>query len=325
MSGREAVVVGAGIIGLTTAVCLLEDGWYVRVVAAEPPERTMSAVAAAIWHPGAGGGGVLGWAGDSYAVYTTQAEAAEAPGVLVRRGWELLRSRQSDPEWAPIVGGVVRPGPELLPAGYVDAFEFNAPIVEMTVYLAWLVDRLNESGGEIEVRSVPSLEELEGTATLVVNCAGLHGGKLAGDDTLVPVRIQAVRVTNPGLARFLRDDADPGFRTYVYPRSQDCVLGGTAERGKWDLDPDPDAAARIIRRCRALEPALGEAEVIEPLVGLAPWRPAVRVEAEPLSARSGALIHNYGHGGAGVTLAWGCARKVAALARALIGSDPLGR
>lgn len=49
-------------------------------------------------------------------------------------------------------------------------------------------------------------------------------------------------------------------------------------------------------------------------VGLRPARdPGVRVERE-VTARGGVLVHNYGHGGAGVTVAWGCAEEAAALA-----------
>jgi len=44
-------------------------------------------------------------------------------------------------------------------------------------------------------------------------------------------------------------------------------------------------------------------------VGLRPSRKEVRLEIESLSSGRWA-IHNYGHGGAGVTLSWGCADEV---------------
>jgi D-amino-acid oxidase len=47
-------------------------------------------------------------------------------------------------------------------------------------------------------------------------------------------------------------------------------------------------------------------------VGLRPARSAVRLERE--TPRPGStLVHNYGHGGAGVTLSWGCAGEVSEL------------
>jgi D-amino-acid oxidase len=45
-------------------------------------------------------------------------------------------------------------------------------------------------------------------------------------------------------------------------------------------------------------------------VGLRPGRTAVRLE------RMGNIIHNYGHGGGGYTVAWGCASEVGRLALA---------
>ena len=47
--------------------------------------------------------------------------------------------------------------------------------------------------------------------------------------------------------------------------------------------------------------------VIRTLAGLRPFRPAgFRVEREAFGAK--ALVHNYGHGGSGVTLSWGTSR-----------------
>ena len=106
--------------------------------------------------------------------------------------------------------------------------------------------------------------------------------------------------------------------TYIVPRSEDCVLGGTAEEGRWDTEPAPETAASILRRCAALEPRLGEAEVLEHRVGLRPGRPQVRLELQELPDGT-PLVHNYGHGGSGVTISWGCAGEAAGLARRALG------
>jgi hypothetical protein len=50
-----------------------------------------------------------------------------------------------------------------------------------------------------------------------------------------------------------------------------------------------------------------------------PERPQVRLEAEMLGDTL--CIHNYGHGGLGVTLSWGCAAQVAHL----LHTSPLAR
>jgi D-amino-acid oxidase len=123
-----------------------------------------------------------------------------------------------------------------------------------------------------------------------------------------------VRVTNPGIERFWLDEEHPDGVTYIVPRGEDCILGGTAEDGEWDTTPDPTVGEGILRRCAELEPRLLGAQVLEHRVGLRPGRPAIRLEAEHF--RDGTrVIHCYGHGGSGVTLSWGCADEVAELAR----------
>jgi D-amino-acid oxidase len=123
-----------------------------------------------------------------------------------------------------------------------------------------------------------------------------------------------VRVRNPGLERFLLDEGNPGGVTYVVPRSHDCILGGTAEEGEWDTEPDPEVAAGILRRCVALEPRLEDSEVLEHKAGLRPGRPEIRLEREDVPYGV-PRVHNYGHGGSGVTLSWGCAEETLRLVR----------
>lgn len=187
----------------------------------------------------------------------------------------------------------------------------------MARYLPFLAARADALGVAAERRRAASLGEALAACPLVVNCAGLAAGALAGDASVTPIRGQVVRTTNPGVDRVLFEDEHPGGLTYVVPRGDDCVLGGTADRGARDLTPDPATAARILARCTALEPRLAEARVLEHRVGLRPGRPTVRLDIE--HREGGACIHNYGHGGAGITLSWGCADEVVALAAAVGG------
>jgi D-amino-acid oxidase len=311
---RSAVVVGAGIVGLTTTMRLLEAGWQVELVYAQPPEATTSAVAAAVWYPY----GVetsdrhLAWAEVTYRVL--QAQSTYAPGVIFRRGRELFQSPTPDPIWAPIVGGVTHPEPGLLPAGANDAWEFTAPIVETPVYLRWLRDQVVDAGAELRQARISSLGQLRTDGQVIVNCSGLGARDLVGDDSVYPMRGQVVRVANPDLKRFTRFvDVPGGGRAYTYPRSSDVILGGTAEPGEWDCTPDPTVTERILRTCAEIEPAVARAEVLGVLTGLRPWRDAgVRLEID-----DGGIVHNYGHGGAGVTLAWGCAAEVVRMVESL--------
>ena len=95
--------------------------------------------------------------------------------------------------------------------------------------------------------------------------------------------------------------------TYVVPRTREIVVGGTEVEGEWSRTPDPDVAEQVLHRATALVPQIEGARVLRHKVGLRPVRPGVRLE------RDGSVIHCYGHGGAGVTLSWGCADDVVGL------------
>ena len=186
------------------------------------------------------------------------------------------------------------------------------PMIDMPHYLDYLTKRLAAAGCEIETHRVDSLAEAAQAAPIVVNCAGLGAGKLAGDDTVRPLFGQHVVLTNPGLRQLFLDLRSSSEWTCYFPHPQRVVCGGISIPDRWDTTPDPEVTDRILQRCRRIEPRLGDAEVIETITGLRPDRPSVRVEAEPLGAAR--CIHNYGHSGNGVTLSWGCAEEVARLA-----------
>jgi D-amino-acid oxidase len=293
----RAIVVGAGVVGLTTALCLREAGIAADVVAREEPADTTSAVAAALWYPyrALPAERVTAWSAATYEALAGLAGVAGS-GVRMRAGTELLAPEAPDPWWRDAVPGLQRTR---------EGLRFVAPAVDMSIHLPWLVNRLRALGGAVERRAVAALDELDADA--VVNCAGLGARELAGDASLTAVRGQVVRVSAPDVDEWLLDQSDPQRLVYVVPRERDVVLGGTAQEGAEDLEPDPATSAAIRARCAALVPALRDAPVVGVAVGLRPVRPAVRLEAE------GRVVHCYGHGGAGVTLAWGCAREVAAL------------
>ena len=312
------VVIGCGVIGLSTAVLLREAGLDARIVAADPPERTTSAVAAAIWYPYKAypERDVLRWGSRTFEVLSELAAAPET-GVRMREGLELRRRRAGEPWWAEAVPGVRRCTENELPPGYREGHAFVVPVIEMPVYLGYLRARFAAAGGTVEWRVVARPEEFAGEASVVVNCAGLGARELVGDDSLAPIRGQILRVRNPGLDRFSLDEDDPEGVTYVVPRSRDCVLGGSADEGDWDTEPDPGTAAAILRRCSALEPRLAGAEILEHRVGLRPGRSEVRLERETGDGLR--IVHNYGHGGSGVTLSWGCAEETLRLVHGSLG------
>jgi len=297
----RVIVVGAGVTGLTCAVRLLEAGHRVDVIARDLPLETTSAVAAALWYPyrALPQERITEWAGASYAEFMGLADDP-ATGVTLRTGTEVFTSRQRDPWWKPAVPGLDRE--TSLPEGYVDGWTFVSPVVEMPVYLGWLTDRVLEAGGTLTRMNLGGLPNRPG---LVVNCSGLGARLLGGDRSVVPVRGQVVYVEQVGLERWTLEREHP---TYVVPRSHDIVVGGTESEGQWSRTPVPEVAAEILARAVRLVPELAGARVIRHKVGLRPVRPAVRVE------RVRDVIHCYGHGGAGITLSWGCADTVASMA-----------
>jgi D-amino-acid oxidase len=306
----DVIVVGGGIIGLTAAIRLQERGARVTVWAAHPPEDIVSSVAAAVWYPShvEPDPRVARWAAATFGEFGRQAGAG-VPGVLMRDTRMLLRGAPELPWWAP-AGRDVRLGAAAPP--YTSMIVMSVPLVEMRPYLRWLSRRVVDAGGTIVRRTVARLAEA--AAPVVVNATGLAAGALCGDPAVFPARGHVVRVANPGLTVSVRDEDDPAGITDVHPRSRDVVLGGTYEPGRWDTVPDAGAREAILRRCTALVPELAGAVVLGEGVGLRPGRVGgPRVEAETLPG-GGRLVHAYGHGGAGMTLAWGCADEVAGLA-----------
>jgi D-amino-acid oxidase len=190
------------------------------------------------------------------------------------------------------------------------------PVIESSHYLARLEARLHARGVRLEVAEVKRLEEVRQPGRIVVVCTGLGARELLADEALFPIQGQVVRVTNPGIGRVTLDEDDARALTYIIPRRNDCILGGSARDGVWDTMPDPEQTEAILRRARRLEPALERAEVLDVQVGLRPGRSAVRLAVEAHAGR-GAVISNVGHGGSGYTLAWGCADEVLAHVQSL--------
>lgn len=315
-SPGRVTVVGGGIVGLAAASRLLDAGWQVTILADRPTAASTSHLAAAVWFPtrAAPRDRVLTWGAATLTELADQARRT-VPGVAMRESLALYREEPGTPWWAPAVPGLRPARPDELPPGYPYGLRFAVPLVEMPVHLPWLTGELAARGARFTTRRLNSLDDAATGADLVVAAPGLAARELVPDPDVVPVRGQIVRVTNPGLTLSVRDEGHPGGRAYVHPRTDDVVLGGTLDEGVWDTTPDPATAAAIVARCTDLVPALAGAEVIESVAGLRPGRPTVRLERGVL-ADGTPVVHDYGHGGAGITLAWGCADEVAELAAA---------
>ncbi|EFE78926.1 D-amino acid oxidase [Streptomyces filamentosus NRRL 11379] len=303
----DVIVVGGGVVGLTTAVTLAERGLRVRVWSRDPAAATTSAVAGALWWPYRiePAERVGDWSLETLVVYEELAGAPEETGVRRVAGLHGGERFAALGEWA---------------AGLKDAVEVpeglrvTLPLLDMPVHLEWLERRLVAAGGAVERRAVAGFGEAAAVSPVVVNCTGLGARELVPDAGVRPVRGQLVAVENPGVEEWYTE-ADPASAatTYFFPQPGRLVLGGTAEADDPRTEPDPTTAREIVARCARIRPEIAAARVLGHRVGLRPAREAgVRIEAEALPD-GGLLVHNYGHGGAGVTVAWGCARAAAAL------------
>lgn len=304
-------VVGAGVVGLSSAVLLAEAGHRVEVLTAQPPEATTSSVAAALWYPYRAHprDRVIAWGARTYAVLVDLAVHSPEAGVRLRSGTELLRTAAADPWWAEAVPDLRRV--RTVPDGWADGWTFTAPVVDMSAYLPWLQQRLVAAGGRVARRRLASLAEAstDGTADVLVHASGLGARELVGDDSLHPVRGQVVAVEQWGLTEWWLDGSG---LTYVVPRQHEVVVGGSDEEGSEDLRIHDAQAEQIMSRAAGLVPELASARVLRHRVGLRPGRPVVRLEREE-RADGPPVVHCYGHGGAGVTLSWGCAEEVRSL------------
>jgi len=316
MNNKKALVLGCGVIGLTSGITLLEDGYEVEIMAASIPPDTTSNVATAYWYPFRVNPPekVLPWAAFTYEKYM---ELAKIPGIGIGvfNFVQIFDRKVEDPFWKPAVKNFVRVGKDELPPGYVDGFIAPVARIETPVYMDYLVARFKESGGRITKldKEIENIEEVTEDRELILNCMGLGAGEVFNDKNVYPIRGQLVKTTNPGLKDCINEEEGPLAVSYIVPHGSYCILGGTADDNDWNLEIDPETSEDILQKCRILDPRLEEADVLGARVGLRPGRTEVRLELEKI-ADDTVIIHNYGHGGAGFTLSWGCAEEVLKLA-----------
>jgi D-amino-acid oxidase len=330
---RNVAIVGAGVSGLTCAMVLAERGYRAAIFAEETGSDTTSAAAGAIWYPydAEPADKVIAWALETYKILVGLV-CDKRSGVSMIDLRTFSRARQIQiPEWAHALGARrlhassvatgLRPvsdraqrGRSNFPAAFTSGFVLRVPLIDTTIHLDYLAKRFVVASGEINANvRLARLEDISRDFDIVVNCAGIGAKTLTNDSDLEPHRGQVAIVPKIELSCAIVCDDAPLM--YAIPRANDCVFGGTNEVSD-DRNADPAATLRILAECsRVLN--IDQPKVLAERVGLRPFRKSgVRLE----SARLGdgrSVIHNYGHGGSGFTLSWGCAHEVFELARNL--------
>lgn len=166
--------------------------------------------------------------------------------------------------------------------------------------------RFQQAGGQIITDRIQSFNDLYGKCDFTVNCTGLGAKQLCNDHKLVPIRGQVLKVKAPWLKTAFYGDYD----TYIIPGMDTVTLGGVRQYESYSMEPSKYDRAAIKERCETLLPSLKNAEIIRESVGLRPHRDPVRVEPEIRHTQFGSMkiVHNYGHGGYGVTTSPGTSK-----------------
>ncbi|GAB0097680.1 D-amino-acid oxidase [Sergentomyia squamirostris] len=325
---KKIGVIGGGVSGMCAAVQVAEffyNDAQVILLSEEMSPNTTGDGSAGLWQPYLCGldDNVLKWSQDTHQFFHDlwRNGLANETGICLQ---PMIRVDSSDrkfeiPPWTHIPFGCTRLSEDQLKLlseehkkKYTGGIHFISFTCEPTKLLPYLFKRFLSAGGRFQKRKVTSFDELiPDDYDLLVNCTGLGAQKLANDPEVYPVRGQVTRVETPWLFNTYLDDADDG--NYIIVNSETTVLGGTHQEHDYNTSVSQEDDEFIQKGCESIVPSLKDAKVVKKWVGLRPARYQVRLERDFLVTGNGRkipIVHNYGHGGSGVCLSWGCGKAV---------------
>ena len=260
-AGDGVAVIGAGVIGLSTARVLQGRGYKVTVYAEDFPPNTTSDVAGAYWYPI-----TLYEEGAVSRVFLAQFRAAAREayrqffslvgdpryGVSWMRFFELGEEAPKATQNTCIEGEELYPGKEFVtdPAralGFPYAVRHHGFMIDPEIFLPALIEDIEEEGGHLERRRFETREDIADLAEPhIVNCTGLGAKALFDDDEMIPVKGQLSLIERP-------EGIDYGYALgrgetdycYMFPRRSSLVIGGTKHVGREDLDHDDNDRQRM--------------------------------------------------------------------------------
>src|SRR5437667_8052939 len=325
---KSVAIVGAGVSGLTCGVLFAERGFQTAIFAEQIGQQTTSGAAAAVWFPydAEPADKVIPWALASYKVLVDLIKDSRTGVSMIELRQYSRAGEISIPDWAhpfvmstspSVMSSEAETSPDISASAFSSGFSLNVPLMDTTIYLDYLAYRFQKAGGAInEGVHFEKFEDVDPKFGVVINCGGIGARDLVHDVDLEPHRGQVAIVPKIDNLNCAIVCDDPPLM-YAIPRASDCVFGSTNELSD-NLDADPTTTARIIDECtRVLK--IQNPLVLAERIGLRPFRKSgVCLERDCLpDGRT--VIHNYGHGGSGFTLSWGCAQKVFELAEELPG------
>ncbi|KAL8575307.1 hypothetical protein ACOMHN_003141 [Nucella lapillus] len=320
-------VIGAGVVGLATAVRILEESQRrngvaleVTLVADKFSPHTTSDGSGGLWSPYNFGNTppslIRKWSSSTWGHLYQLAMTAGVAGTVGAQfvsGYHLFDTQIE----------------EVLFKDQVLGFRYLTP-QELAMFPS---AKFKNAGGKTEFKTVEKLSQVADQYDVVVNCTGLRGGQLTADPHTLPIRGQLTRIRAPWIKHFYlfeRKDKEP---SYILPLGDDVLVGGMAQRNNWKEEVDRTDSQDLWSRAVAIYPFLQGAQTIGEWAGLRPGRSTVRLEKDQVRTKDGrtvpvvhnyghggcgvtlhwGVVHNYGHGGCGVTLHWGCAEEAAHL------------
>src|SRR6266568_4993897 len=320
---QRVAIVGAGVSGLTCGIVFAECGYRSAIFAQDIGQRATSGAAGALWFPydAEPADKVIPWGLETYQVLLDLSHDPNSGVSMIELRQFSRTGKIQIPDWAiPLGAHALVMSSEyasparteasltICPSVFKSDFMLNVPLMDTTIYLDYLAKRFVAAGGSIHGNMrFERLKDVGREFDLVINCSGIGAKTLVADVDLEPHRGQVAivpKIDNLSCA-IVCDDAP---LMYAIPRTNDCVFGGTNEISD-NLAADPATTSKIVGECSRVL-SIETPRLLSERVGLRPFRKSgVRLESDRL-CDGRAVIHNYGHGGAGFTLSWGCAREV---------------
>lgn len=329
MENANICVVGGGVVGLSTALLAQEKGAKVTVLGDHFNQETTSDGAAGIFRPSPSffvqsPETTKNLVKFSYEYYKALLNVENA-GVKLISGHIFSKVDPSYvrnhfledlvPEYRPVTDDELGQ----FPGGWKYGSYLTTLLIENRFYLPWAAQRLVARGGQMKRAFINSFSEVNsyGNFDVIFNCSGYGAKKLCNDHKMVPISGQIFKVEAPWCDKFLYGEAD----TYIIPGYL-VTVGGSRHFESFRTECCSHDGAAIWSRAVKILPRLQTSQIKREWVGVRPYRDGgVRVQAEIIDGLK--VVHNYGHGGYGVTSAPGTSHHAVQLAMTLLSSNKL--